>query len=356
MDTSLLRFYSLGEVAANKELDSKEIEVIPTETLPMLDGELSDNQSTVTSQGTDSQGNAYNLSLNTTASIRATWLNFTDTNRRTAPDVRRGEKVLIWRFADQDKFYWTCNIATPDLRKLETVIHAISATQVETDKDSYDTTYSLEVSSHRGLIHIHTSKKNGEPFTYDWQLNTKDGSWLFTDDIGNYISLDSTNVRIEMKNSDGSWIDMNHKVINIFAPDTINMTADTGNINMKAGTDITHQAGNNITSKAGNDITLNAGNNYNLQAGANISIKAGSNISQQAGGSISTKAVSTSNTVPMTTFTGDVTISASLLTKSMSAGAGGGTFTVNSPGTFTQSVQMSQDLTVGGHVHASNIN
>lgn len=361
MDLSLLHFYSLGKVAANKALDSKDIEVTPIETLPMLDGELTDNQTTVTSKGEDSQGNAYSLSLNTTVTLKATWLNFTDTNRRTAPDVRRGENVLIWQYADQDKYYWTCNVATPDLRKLETVVHAISATQVETDKDSADTTYYLEVSSHRGIIHIHTSKKNGEPFTYDWQLNTKDGSWLFTDDIGNFMSLDSKNVRIELKNSDGSWIDMNHKVINIFAPDTVNITADTGNINMKAGTDITHQAGKNITSKAGQSITLNAGTNYALQTGTDINVQAGTSMSEkaattyslQAGTTISTKAVSTTNTVPLTSFTGSVVIAGTTTTTGMSSLAGGA-FTVNAPGTFTKPVTV-QQLTSTEDIIAPNV-
>jgi phage baseplate assembly protein gpV len=211
----------------------------------------------------------------------------------------------------------------------------------------------VEISTHRGLIHIHTSKKNGEPFVYDMQLNTKDGSFLFQDDIGNYWSMDSTNVRHEFKNSDGSWIDMNRKIINIFAPDTVNITADKGNINMKAGTDITHQAGNNITSKAGNDIALNAGNNYNLQAGASITIKAGTSISQEAATTISTKAVSTTNTVPITTFKGAATITGMTTTTGM-ASLAGGAFTVDAPGTFTKPVTV-QQLTSTEDIIAPNV-
>lgn len=354
MDLSQLKLYSLGKVGANKVLGSQDIEVIPTETLPMLDGELTDNQTTVTSKGTDSQGNAYSLSLNTTATLKATWINLDNTNRTTAPDVRRGENVLIWQFADQDKYYWSTGIATPNLRKLETVIHAYSDTQDESATSGPDTTYYFEVSTHRGIVHMHTSKSNNEPFVYDFQLNAAEGSWVFQDDIGNYVSMDSKNVRIEMKNSDGSWIDMNHKVIDITAPDTVNITAQTGNVNISAGTDVTINAASNITSKAGATITLNAGTSYSLQAGSSISEQAGSSYSLQAATTISTKAVSTTNTVPLSTFSGAVTITGMTTTTGMSSLAGGA-FTVDAPGTFTKPVTVLQ-LTSTENIIAPNVN
>lgn len=346
MDMTKFYVYSLGEVAVNKKLDSRLIEVTPTEHLSFVDGQLTDNLTTQTSQGTDAQGNAYTTSVDTSVTVEAEWLNFTEPNRTTAPDVRRGESVLIWRYADSDKFWWTCNVARPDLRKLETIVHAYSDTTDESVKSGPDTTYYMEISTHRGIIHIHTSKSNGEPFVYDMQLNCKDGSFLFQDDIGNYWSMDSKNVRHEFKNSDGSWIDMNRKIINIFAPDTVNITADKGNINMKAGTDITHNAGSNITSKAGATITLDAGSSYALKTGTTATINAGS--------TISTKSTGTTNVAPMTTFQGNVTVSAMLLTMSMSAGAGGGSFTVNSPGIFTKPVTVNQ-LTSTNAIIAPNI-
>jgi hypothetical protein len=271
---SKLHIYGLGIVAANKELHSKFIEVVPIEATPMLDGEITDNMETIVTKGKDASGSVYENSVNTTASIQAEWLPIGGSNRATAPDVRRGEHVVLYKFGDTDKYYWVTLIYDMKLRKLETAIWVFSNTRNEDVDGTADTTYFLEISTHRKLVHLHTSKSDGEPFVYDIQLNTKDGVFTFQDDIGNYIQLDSKNVRIEAKNADGSWIDMNRRVINMYAPEDINLRAD-------------------------NNINISAGNSINSDAGSSINDKTPV---------ITTEADSTTNTVPVTTFTGQVII------------------------------------------------
>jgi hypothetical protein len=304
---SKLHIYGLGIVAANKELHSKFIEVAPIEALPMLDGEITDNIQTIVTKGKDAFGGVYEDSVLTTASIQAEWLPIGISNRATAPDVRRGEHVVLYKFGDTDKYYWTTLIYDMKLRKLETAIWVFSNTRNEDSDGTPDTTYFLEISTHKKLIHLHTSKSDGEPFVYDIQLNTKDGVFTFQDDIGNYIQLDSKNVRIEAKNADGTWIDMNRRVINMYAPEDINIRAD-------------------------NDINISAGNNINSDAGLSINDKTSE---------ITTEASQTTNTVPVTTFTGQVIIGGGI---AVSGGGGGASATV----------QGSVEVT-GGNVVADGI-
>ena len=320
VEISRLRIHCIGIVAMNKELSSDLIEFADIESFPMLNGELSDNMVAYEAKGADNTGAAYETSLNTTATMQAKWIPIGTSNRKTPPDVRRGEKVVIYRYADVDKFYWTTLFYDMKLRKLETIIFAISNTRDEAAEGTADNTYFLEFSTHNKVVHLHTTKSDGEPFAYDIQLNTKDGVLTITDDIGNFISLDSADVRIEAKNADGSWIDMDRKDIKITAPD---------NIFMKAGKNIEMQAGISIKSKSGTSI-------------------------EDETGTIKTKANTTTNTVPLTTFSQNVTIGNMLATKSFGSGAGGGSFEVTSPGTFTQPVIV-QKLTSQQPIVAPNV-
>lgn len=311
---SKLYIYSLGVVAVNKELGSDIIEVTATEILPFLDGELTDNVQVDKIKGKSDSGSSYEASANTSVTLQAKWLPFR-TNRKTSPDVRRGEPVLIWRYADEDKFYWSEFIYDPSLRKLETVLFMISATRDESDPGTATSTYYVEISSHTKTITLHTSKADGEPFTYDFQINAREGNWTFTDDIGNFVTVDSLNRRIEIKNTDKSHVDIDRKDIRIYAPHNIELVAD-------------------------NDIVLTAKNNINNKAGNNINSKADSNITDEAS-AIKTKSGSTANDVPNTSFTGNISVAGSTTTKGMKS-TSGGSFEVQGNGTFTGTVNVTK--------------
>lgn len=311
---SKLHIYGLGIVAANKQLNSKFIEVVPIEATPMLDGEITDNMETIVTNGKDANGAIYENSVLTTASIQAEWLPIGISNRMTSPDVRRGEHVVLYKFGDTDKYYWTTLLYDMKLRKLETVIWVFSNTRDEDADGTPDTTYFLEISTHKKLVHLHTSKSDGEPFVYDIQLNTKDGVFTFQDDIGNYIQLDSKNVRIEIKNADGSWIDMNKRTINIYAPEDINMRAD-------------------------NNINISAGNSINSDAGTSIN---------DSTGEINTTASQTTNTVPMSIFTGKVVIGGGM---AVSGGGGGASATIQGSLQLTDGDITADDISLKEHSH-----
>lgn len=223
-EVSQLRVYSLAIVGANKKLDSKDIECVPLEDSPMTNGELTDSVSEVSSKASDVEGGAYETATPTSATVQATWLPIHNSNRMTAPDVRRGETVVLYRFADQDKFWWNTLKNDMDMRKLETVVFAISATKEESAKSDAKNTYFFEWSSHKKLLHLHTSKADGEPYAYDIQINTKDGFITIQDDDGQRISMDSTNRQLVMTNRDGSLLDINKTKMRLHADDEILIT------------------------------------------------------------------------------------------------------------------------------------
>lgn len=224
---SKMRFYSAGIVAQNKLPSSKEVEITPIEEIPFTDGEISSNVQEVSAKAVDAKGASYESRVNSTVTIKATWLSLSVSNRLTAPDVRRGEMVMLYQFGDTDKYYWTTLKDDIRLRKLETAIYGFSATKDEGAGVDENTIYYLEISTHKKLVHFHTCKADGEPFGYDIQLNTKEGYLVITDDVGNYIHLHSGENRIELKNLNGSHYDMLGSNLTITVPGTT--TFKTGN-------------------------------------------------------------------------------------------------------------------------------
>lgn len=261
-NVSLFHYYSIGIVAVDKAIGSKDIEVTPIEITPFLDGEITDNGVEETIKSQDASGKAFNVKVTTSATIPATWLSIGSSNRQTAPDVRRGEEVMIYRYGDTDKYYWTCHRSDINLRRLETAIWAFSATAETEAEITADNTYYMEVSTHRGLIHIHTSAANNELTTYDLQINAKDGHFIVIDGKNNQASLDSNENRFQFITASESSIDLHDKdlVVTIVGNTTVNTTGNTevnteGNTTVKTTGDATVETtGNNVVKGATNTI------------------------------------------------------------------------------------------------------
>lgn len=204
---SKMRPYSLGIVAQNKPLNTNFIDVTPIEDLNMLDGEITGNTRELKQIGSNADGSAFNTSVLTKTSIKAEWIPIGQPNRLTSPDVRRGAVVQIYQFGDSaENYFWTTLKQDLNIRKLETVIYAFSATQKEDDDLKHETSYYFEISTHKKLVTFHTSKANGEPTSYDIQIDSGTGKLIVQDDMGNEFLMNSTAGELKMKNSSGSFI------------------------------------------------------------------------------------------------------------------------------------------------------
>lgn len=265
MQVSNFRMVAVGRVDTNKPLTdtdgslAKTIEVVPTEFMSFRDGELTSNPTPMTFSTTDMDGNAVQGKAVGDNTWTATWLP-SGSNRLTAPDVRRGERVEIWQAADDDKYYWRTQGLDDHLRKLETIIFGISATKDEGDNaQNLNNMYWFEFSSHSKKLAFRSCKANGEPFLYEMFFDFDVGEFNIRDDIGNYIRLASALHLIHLENADGTFVELNRKDINAFAP-------------------------NNINAKATNDVNINAGQNMNLIAGVKAMINGGGSVLTLQGG------------------------------------------------------------------------
>lgn len=230
------RIVSMGVVANNKELGSDVIQVIPIEQAPFIDGELASVPFDAEASGKDSQGNSFNVKTQTDQAIAAKWARQAGANRGTPPDVRRGQRVHLWKFADKNDYWWTYAGLDDHLFKLETVVMRFSATADEAaDSTALENCYYLEISSHTKTITLQTAKVNGEFCKYVLQINMAEGRVVLTDDLGNDFTLDSKETVISMENAEGTILALNKKDISMYAPQHIQMVAEQ-NIEMTCKT------------------------------------------------------------------------------------------------------------------------
>jgi len=224
-DVSRFKLYSMGVAAENLAIGGTTLQIVPIEHMVFLDGELKSEPTPLTVEGTDASGNSTKTTVTMDNAVEAKWLPW-HSNQITAPNIRRGERVFLWRYADRDEFRWTDTGMDRKYRKLETVTYAWNATQDESDNSEDPANhYFVEVSAHKGAITLGTSQANGEKAAYTIQINAKDGNLTIADGLGQIVYVDGVNHVIHAINADQSEVTLNKQVITIQCRDTLNFTA-----------------------------------------------------------------------------------------------------------------------------------
>ena len=261
-----LHMSSVGIVAEDRKINSNIIKVYPIEYLPNFDGELIPTEASLNSAGVDLNDNEYSVTLNVTNVIEANWLSLA-TNRETAPDVVKGEQVILWSYADAEGYYWTSMGRDDNLRKLETVVYTFSDIPNNSGEQikGQNNQYTVEVSTHGKHITVKTCKNDKEPFAYTLQINAKDGCVFLTDDASNFIILDSKNTNIKAKNKNGTVMSLNKSDMHISAPN---------NIDIKSGNNYNLKAGGSVNIESGSQMSISSGSTMNISASSAIAMKA----------------------------------------------------------------------------------
>lgn len=243
--SSGLKMYSFGIVALDKARDSEYAKIVPIEHITIVDGvsetvtasgsgkierktgpggkPLSNQTSSYSVNIPDHQGVNRDESLSGDIMIVAKWIAIGQSNRVTAPDVIAGETVMLYQMSDTDEYRWTTLLHEPSIRRQETVCYMfgnIPNGQVPMDKDH---SYWIEFSTHDKYVKLHTSKNDTEPFAYDFTLDTANGSFTVTDDVGNSIVLDSSQNKITFNTLD--TIEANTKKVVINADTSVDITS-----------------------------------------------------------------------------------------------------------------------------------
>lgn len=223
---SILKRFDIGIVAFPKATDSNEIQVKLNQNMPFMSGEVAVNPQVLESETTDSNGGKTSESIVTDSTIKATWMPM-GSNMRTAPDVMVGERVQIYRFGDEDKYFWKELGLDDDLRRLETKVFAISGSPnvSEDETISDENWYFIELSSHKKHLMLSNSKGNGEVVQYVCNFNFGEGRFTIADDLNNSIVLDSLERVLQMINGDGTLIKIDKLDIEMIAKENIAITA-----------------------------------------------------------------------------------------------------------------------------------
>ncbi|MNQ11596.1 hypothetical protein D3C85_244850 [compost metagenome] len=265
---SVFKMVGVGVVANNKAIMEREIEVTPTEWLPMHDGEMASNAAKMTHKTKDIDGNESQGMMLTDQVIKATWMP-SGSNRLSPPDVRRGVHVELWATADADKYYWKTMGLDDHLHKLETIVIGISNTTDESVTElKPENMYWIEFSTHSKRLAFCSSKSQGELYQHELYIDTDAGEFMYTDDIGNFLNVQSKVNLIHLQNAKGTFVKIDQQDIKMYAPQ--DMFADIKR---------------NIEVKAGKDIKVTAGNNIDVEAKQNLRTKGGVLASIDGGGS-----------------------------------------------------------------------
>lgn len=230
-DESGLRFYGIGIVTKNKPRNTDFIMVAPIEKVSGGKGRLADVENVFEVDSVDVNGIVSKEKVTGEAHIKAKWFPLSEGNRQTAPDVIEGETVRLWKYGNEDEYYWQTMYREPGIRRLETVLYCYGNLASGNTAWTKETSYWHEISTHDQHIWWKTTQSNGESFSYDIKLNTKDSNYRINDNVGNYWLLDSANTHIRFQNADGSFIEIDKQRYHGFAQ--VYMTHESNVIHMK---------------------------------------------------------------------------------------------------------------------------
>lgn len=247
-----LRLYSLGIVIEDSTEDSDYIKVTPIEELPLAYGDLSEAKYNYKTKGTDHKGVLVSTNTKGVDYLVAKWILFGGGNRTTAPSIKKGETVLLFKFASANDVYWCEIFREPGLRRLENAVYSYSNLKIPGEAYDQESSYWFQVSTRDKVIRLVTCNNDDEPVAYNFHLNTAEGTFTVEDSNNNKIFLDSVHgdLKLDIMNS----IEMNAPMIRINGKDYVRTT------------------GAEITNSADSSIKLNSGGTWDAQSGGTINL------------------------------------------------------------------------------------
>ena len=194
-----IEVYCIGYSVKDKEPNSWELEIFPIEVLPNVEGELTEPDE-ISVQTKNADGDDVAVSIKRHKTIIAHWLPIGQPNRGTAPDVCRGETVMVVRYGTEDRFYWLPMFAEFDLRKKESVLYFFSnKNEPSADGELNKEGYYFLIDTRNKKIKLHTSNNDEEEVEYNITIDTKNGSIEILDSNENRVFLNSKDSELNVK-------------------------------------------------------------------------------------------------------------------------------------------------------------
>ena len=209
--------------------------------LPFESGNLEDktSQDMISIENAQIPNSQESIDVNTTNVIVAEYLNMYY-NVQYPPFIRKGQRVLVFNYADTNNFYWIPLGIDSHLNQKGVFRFFVK----DTDEDGIpndQNSYHVEIDTlFKKRIVIQTAKSDNEQFKYTILIDCKKNCISVYDDNGREIIIDSPSDKITLKNKAGS-----HLIL------------DADSAYVKSPMDIVLDAGNNLVLKAINIIDEN---------------------------------------------------------------------------------------------------
>lgn len=226
-----LKYRGKGVVTKDKVFGEDVIQVFFIEAGHEIDGQWEDDEQVLHIKCVDRLGNPIVKQVSFAQSHPATW--YKSANRRTSPDVTKGETVHLWEFENTRVYFWTEDPRTDHYRRLEDILFLFSnISDIKEDNAPQDESnaYSIRISTKEKKLYVRTNNYDGEPYTHEIQLDTGTGVLTYKDNTGIELEANSPENRVRFINASGSEYKAQDDVIDITAK-TINNNCTNFNIN-----------------------------------------------------------------------------------------------------------------------------
>lgn len=280
--------YCVGIVAIDMEVNSREAEIFPLEKLPNVEGEFTEPEK-IEGEYEDDLKKKHSYTLEKSNTLTAKWLPIGWHNRLTAPNMCKGEYVMLYKYAGEDSYFWIPLFTETHLRKKESVMHFYSnkAKIMEQDDENLAKRgYFTLIDTLGQIVHLHTDKdedaeEDPEKAGYDVSFSGMEGHFLLQDTEENSFKLSSVEGHMDINLNGNLKLTMPSKSPNGEEEDKGNIyieaegdyefklpNKDHGNITVEAQGDYTFKLPNsdkgNITIEAQGDYSLKLPNKGNI--------------------------------------------------------------------------------------------
>lgn len=242
-EQSSLKIYSLGIVVKAQDPVTKEIQVSPIESMNVQQpGVISQNKIEFRGSHPDDKGVSVTGNVKAENYVKAKWICIGSSNRVTAPNVYPNETVLLFRYSNNDVFYWTSIFHEPELRKKEAATFGVSNMSVAKGWTgnipvayTKDTGYWLDIDAVKKIVSFTTPDNDGEFAKYTFEINVADSILTIKDNKTNTVKLDSkkgievtSDLKVVIKGK--AQVDIeSSKLVNLKAPKVV----VSGNLTVK---------------------------------------------------------------------------------------------------------------------------
>lgn len=242
-EQSSLKIFSLGIVVKSEDPVTKEIQVSPIETMNVQQpGIISQNKIEFRGSHPDAKGVSVTGNVKAENYVKAKWICIGTSNRVSSPSVYPNETVLLFRYSNNDLYYWTSIFHEPELRKKEAATFGISNLSVAKGWTgntpiayTKDTGYWLNIDAIKKIVAFTTPDNDGEFAKYTFEIDVAKSTLTINDNKKNVIKIDSKK-GIEIT-SDLKTIIKGKTAVDVESSSVINLTAPnvivSGNLTVK---------------------------------------------------------------------------------------------------------------------------